>query len=68
MGLEPIQVTRLTCEDAKTTDTTSCFHPAGSLSIRLDRELFGVRRTGFSPMGRAEEAQGNHTLCRYRIL
>lgn len=37
VGLEPISVTRLTCDDAKEPDISIRFHPAASPSILLDR-------------------------------
>ncbi len=45
VGLEPKSVMPLTCDDAKTTNKATRFHPAGSRSIQLQREPCGVRRT-----------------------
>ncbi|WP_245242166.1 ATP-binding cassette domain-containing protein [Streptomyces sp. NEAU-H3] len=47
---EPIRVTPLTCDDAKTTDKAARFHPAASLSVRLERGL--VRRSPHRPCTR----------------
>lgn len=46
VGLEPKTVTRLTCGFLRDTDISSCFHPAESPSIRLQRIRCSVRCTG----------------------
>lgn len=45
VGLEPISVTPLTCEDAETTDTATRFHPAAIPSIPPGWESVGRRHT-----------------------
>ncbi len=48
VGLEPIGVTPLTCDDTETTDIATRLHPAASSLIQLDRKPCSVRCTAFS--------------------
>ncbi|BAU82990.1 hypothetical protein SLA_2053 [Streptomyces laurentii] len=63
VGLEPISVTRLTCDDAEGPDISIRFHPADSPSIRLCREPLGVRHTASSaPRAPTAPAKPRKTL------